>query len=280
MNISEKDLRIICIINAIFIIIMAIIWFLIGDLIFPEGMEYEAEMFQSVIMVIVASIGVVLLWYLVNIYKLSTTSGKVWFLLGLGITIEIVGYIAYIYYELFTEEASFPSIADFFYLISYLPLFMGLILKIRLIEIELPSLDRVIVVISYIIICIIVIVLVIIIPIQRAYPIPEEEVLKYFIGTLYPIFDLILLICVMVLFAKLRGGKLNFALILLLIGFIFIIIAGIIFYWMENVVKETTTFDFYDLLFLIGFIFIYVSALSVISLMTKTFEKSSLNYFN
>lgn len=274
MNISEKDFRIICIINAIFIIIMVIIWFLIGDLIFPEGREFEAEMFQSVIMVIVASIGLVFLWYLVYIYKLSTTSGKVWFLLGLGITIGIMGDIAYTYYELFTEEAPFPNIAYFFYLMSYLPLFIGLLLQIRLIEIELPSLDRVIIVISYIIICIIVIVLVIIIPIQRAYPIPEEEVLKYFIGALYLIFDLILLICVMVLFAKLRGGKLNIALILLLIGFIFIIIADILFYWMENVVKETTTFDFYDLLFIIGFIFIYISALSVISLMTKTFEES------
>jgi hypothetical protein len=116
---------------------------------------------------------------------------------------------------------------------------------------------------------------VVVLPIQAVYPIPEEETFDYALGASYPILDLILILSILVVFAKLRHGKINLAWILLLAGFFLITVADIAFNWIEAFELETVLFEFYDLLFLIGYIIILVGALSVISLMTKTFGTTS-----
>lgn len=271
MKISDKSMKLIYIINGIFILAMIIIWF-IPSLIFSEAMEFEANIFQSILIIMTAAIDTICLWYLANRYKLPTTLGKMWFLLGLGMLGWFIGEIIYTYYENFTEIDPFPSIADLFYLLAYIPLSIGLILQMRLLKITLPKRDKFIVFISFLIICIIVIVSVIILPIQEVSPIPEDEIFAYFVAALYPILDLFLMLCIFVVFAKLYHGEINTAWLFLLLGFLLTVFADIIFNWVEVVGVEPVTFELYDLLYLIGYILIYIGAFKVINIMTKTFE--------
>lgn len=261
------------IINAIFIIAMSIVW-TFNEFFFSESMTFEANMFQSIIIIIAAALGAIFLIHVALLYKISTSIGKVWLLLGLGIMGWCIGDIIYAYYENYTEVAPFPSIADLFYLLAYIPLSWGLILQMRLLQIKLPLGEKIIIAIIFIIVCIIVAVFVIVIPIQEEYPIPEDELIGYLVSALYPIVDLILLLCVIIVFAKFRKGKIHVAWILLLMGILMTLIADILFNWVESIVEETATFELYDLLFLIGYVFIYIGALAVINIMTKTFEAS------
>lgn len=250
-----------------------ITFWLIGNNIFPEDWAFSISLIQSILLLSSLCIGTMILIYAGMMYKLNTISGKIWILLGLGMLGWFLGELIYTYYDLFTAEAPFPSIADFFYLIAYLPLSIGLIIQMRLIKIKLSKLEIIIVLILYIIICILVSLFVIIFPIQDTYnwSIPSEDIIPLLISMSYPIVDLILLFFTMFVLAKLRHGKISIAWLLMLIGLIFTILADILFNWVENVVSETQLFELYDLIFLIGYIFICLSGLSIINVMSKSF---------
>jgi hypothetical protein len=206
------------------------------------------------------------------LYKPSTIAGKVWLLLAIGMLGWTIGEIIYIYYELFTDIAPFPSIADLFYLLAYIPLSIGLILQLRIIKVELPNKEKIITAIIYIAICVLVIITVIILPILEIYPIPEEETLVYFVSFLYPIFDLLLIFCVVIVFVKFRHGKINMAWILLLVGFLCDTFGDILFNWQEAVIGAEAMFEPFDLLFILGYILIINSAFTMVHLLTKEFE--------
>ena len=271
MNISDKVIKMLYCIAMIFLVAMIFIW-MTGETIF-EGLEWEAQLFVSYTIIAIIAMGVIFLIYLGKMYKLSTSTGKIWLLIGLGMLGWLIGEIIYTYYDLYTEETPFPSIGDAFYLIAYLPFAIGLIMQMKLLEIKLPNLERVIVLISYVAACVFVY-FAAILPIQQAYglPIPDDVLLEVGIAVLYPILDLVLLFCVLVVFFKLRHGKINIAWILLLIGILLTIIADITFNYVENVLETESLFELYDLMFLAGYLFILISALSVINIMTKTFD--------
>ena len=274
MEISEKNEKIFYLINIILMGLFTVIW-LIGDILMPE---FEtANIFQTIIMAIAAGIAGIFCIYLGIRYKLSTSTGKVWLLIGLGMFGWLIGDIIYSYYELYLDEPPFPSIADVFYLGAYLPLSLGFIIQTRVLEMELKNSEKIMIGIIYSIICILVIITVLFLPIQDWYggeAIPSEELPSVIIGALYPIFDLFLLICVMVVLVKLRGGKINLAWILLIIGFLIMIFADILYNWKENVIGEALNWEIYDLLFLFSYMFISMGAFSVIALLTREFKET------
>ncbi|MFW9906829.1 MAG: hypothetical protein ACFFFH_21170, partial [Candidatus Thorarchaeota archaeon] len=242
--------------------------------IFTEEQWYEAYIFQDVVTIASAFLAFLFLLCVAILYKPSTKAGKVWLLFSLGYLAWTIGETIYSYYELFTDIAPFPSMADFFYLIAFLPISIGLILQARLIKIQLSTQEKIIIILLFITISMIVIIAVILLPIQEAYPIPEEEKFAYFIGMLYPICDLILILCVLIVFFKLRHGKITVAWILLLVGFLFDTIGDILFNWVETVREEEMLFEPFDLFFIFGYIFVINSALTMIYLMSKTFENN------
>jgi len=275
MTISKNFEKLFYIINAILIFSFIILW-VTADLLFSEDMFFSSIL-DTILLIIASGIAGLLCLYLASIYNLSTSTGKIWFFIGLGMFGWLVGDLLFTYYEIFTEEAPFPSIADFFYLIAYIPLSLGLIIQMRLLKVPLSTSEKIVILLIYLAVCVFIVLMVIIFPIQNLYEggvIPQEDLLGITIAALYPIFDLILLICVMIVFVKLRHGQINKAWLLLLIGILFIIIADIVFTWKENVSGVILTWEYYDLLFLIGYIFIYISAFSIISIMSRTFQKN------
>jgi hypothetical protein len=274
LSITKTKLRIIYCISAIVIITLTFIWF---SGIFTEEHWYEAYIFQDVVTIAAAFLASLSLLYVAFLYKPSTKAGKIWLLFTLGLLAWTIGDIIYIYYELFTNIDPFPSIADFFYLIAFLPIYIGLIMQARLIKIPLSNQEKFIIISLFAVISIIVFITVIFLPIQEVYPIPEEELLAYIIGALYPICDLILILCVLIVFFKLRHGKINVAWILLLVGFLLDTIGDILFNWVVTVREEEMLFEPFDLFFIFGYIFVINSALTMIYLMSKTFEKNQIN---
>jgi hypothetical protein len=272
MKVSNKDIKIIYLVDSIFITIVAIIWGF-NEVIFSENMYFEAKLFQMITIAVCSGLGAIFLIYLGIIYKLSTSSGKIWLLLGIGILGWCLGDITYSYYETFTDISPFPSIADLFYLLGYIPLSLGLILQTRSLKMNLQVPEKIIIAIIFTIVSLVVLLSVVIIPIIEVYPIPQEGAFEYFIAALYPIFDLLLIICVMVVYAKFRKGTINTAWIFLLSGIVFTLIADIFFNWVETVIGQSARFEFYDLLFIIGYVFIYTGALSIINIMSTAFEK-------
>ncbi|MHA2008314.1 MAG: hypothetical protein ACXACO_09875 [Promethearchaeota archaeon] len=257
---------------------MIILWS-IGNTVFPDTMTFTVIMLQSVIMIITVGLATYFLFYLGFLYKFSTSIGKVWFAYGFGFLGFTLGDIIYTYYESFTSEPPFPSVADFFYLIGYIPLILGVIIHSRLLKKDLLKFEKVAIGIGFTLISVLVIATTIILPIIEWYDgflIPIDEFWEIIIAMSYPILDLAFLFFVILLLVKLRHGKINFALILLLLGFFFNAIGDILFNWVTNVIGEEKTFELFDLLILIGDIFICASTISVIHLMRMNSEELNL----
>ncbi|MFX1338686.1 MAG: hypothetical protein ACFFDK_08760 [Promethearchaeota archaeon] len=271
LSITKTKLKIVYIISAIATIFLTFVWF---SGIFTEEQWYEAYIFQDVVTIASAFLGFLFLLYVAVLYNLSTKAGKIWLLFALGLLAWTIGEVIYSYYELFTDIQPFPSIADFFYLIAFIPIYIGLIMQFRLIKIPLSNQEKFIIVLLFTVISITVTITVIIFPLQEVYPIPEEELFAYIVSGLYPICDLILILCVLIVFFKLRRGKINVAWVLLLIAFLLDTIGNILFNWVVTVRKEEMLFEPFDLFFIFGYIFVINSAITMIYLMSKTFENN------
>jgi len=273
MHISKKQERRFYIINVILLICFTVLW-LIGNYIFSEVPEFGPSLFQSIMLILAAGFAGTLCVYITFIYKYSTSSGKIWLLIGLGMFGWMIGDIIYTYYDLFTEEAPFPSIADTFYLIAYVPLFLGFFLQYKALKFPLTKNEKMINFVIFIIICIFVILSVLVFPILSWYggePIPPGDAFEIFVAVLYPIFDLHLLILVMIVLTKLRHGEINKSWILLTLGILFNIVGDILFNWVTNAIGEEVLFEIFDLLYLVGYILIFMGAFTLITVVYKTF---------
>ena len=260
-------------ISVIFIIITILIW--ISGIFLIEYPVYESYLFQSIVTIAPASLASALLLYLAFLYKISTRVSKIWLLLGIGMLELTIGDFIYCYYELYTDIHPFPSIADVFYLSSYIPLITGLVLQMKLLKMPLSCYEKIFIAIIFGIISIFVVTTVIILPLHKYHSLLEKELIEYIISALYPVYDLILILCIMVVFAKLRHGDINIAWILLLIGVLLITVADILFNWVQNVAKEELLFEPFDLFFLIGYVLIINSTIKIIKIMSDTFGKTS-----
>jgi hypothetical protein len=251
---------------------MILIW--ISGIFLIEYPVFEAILFQSIVAITTASLAAALLLYTAFLYKISTYIGKSFLMLGIGILELAIGDFIYSYYELYTDISPFPSIADIFYLSSYVPLITGLILQMKLLKISLSYQEKTFIAIMFGIISIFVVITVIILPLHEYYNLLEKELIEYVISVQYPVYDLVLILCIMVVFAKLRYGDINIAWLLLLIGFLLITVADILFNWIQNVVEELL-FEPFDLFFIIGYVLIINSTSKIIIIMVETFDKTS-----
>ncbi len=262
MNISSKTLKLLYVLIVVFLGIMAVIWF--SGIFFTESQEFEARLFTSIVVTSMAFVAGIFLLYLGIMYKMSTAVGKMWFLLGLGILLFGVGEFIYSYYDIFTDIAPSPSPADVFYLGAYVPLTIGFIKQMKLTPISMSKNEKILISVVFGTICTVVVIFVII-------PILSFELtFEYFVWALYPLVDLVVIICILVVFMKLRHGKINTAWMLILLGFLAMAMADIIFD-VNEINGIYSIMEPYDYLFMAAYTLMLAGTLSIISLMTKTF---------
>jgi len=125
-------------------------------------------------------------------------------LIAIGTLGWALGETIWVFYELVLLEAPYPSIADFFYIIAYIPIAFALFSKARDTKIE-PDKGRLIVVIIVVFDFILIALFVLIIPIFQY----GDEPLVTIISIMYPILDIILVINAGYIVAKFAGGRME-----------------------------------------------------------------------
>ena len=276
MTISKNKLKFVYIISSIIVVAILVYWYF-SNLNFTSNHPFEHRFFQSIIIISTRTSATISVLYLAYLYKPATKVGKFWLFLGLGLLSKTIGEVLYQYFLVFTDIPAFPSIADIFFLAAYPFWYIAFYIQIKLISVKLLLSEKIIVFGIFITLCVFTFIMVIILPIYELYPLSSLDIFLLVMGASYPLCDLVLLISILILFTKLRKGKMEITWILILLGFLIYLIANIIFNWFWAVVQIVMGYAIFDALISIGHIFILNGALTVISLMKTEFEHLNNN---
>jgi len=138
-------------------------------------------------------------------------------------------------FEMLSEEAPFPSLADLFWLIGYVPMGIALLYRIREMPIKSSSAQKTVIWVGSLAIIFITIYY-IILPLVQDYD--PSALLASIISIIYPLTDVFLLVVALQLLFVYQKGKEGFCWNLLSIGFILMTIADLVFAY-------TVSFDLY-----------------------------------
>ncbi len=123
--------------------------------------------------------------------------------IGAGFFLRVCGSIIWIYYERAREGDTFISITDIFHLISYIPIFFGIIYKIRSIGLP-PAKSRLLLsfllILSYLSVSV---------PIVMPIIVNSGNLYEVILSFIYPVIDIILAIFTFYLVAKYAGGRME-----------------------------------------------------------------------
>lgn len=247
-----------------------VVW-VFGDSWFVEQDPLLFSWIQAILVLLLLAVASISLFKIGLAYKFATMAGKGWSLLAVGMASWFVGEFIYVYMELILEIDPFPTFADAFYLAGYIPLAAGLVIHAGLIKLPMSVGSKVLAATGTALIGTFIIVAVIVYPMSLSWPIPDEDVFVWFVGSLYPILDVMLVASVLIVTMKLRKGKISVAWVLLLVGLLFTVVADTLFNWVSNVGSDARLFEYYDLLFIISYTLVFASTIHVRELMRKAF---------
>jgi hypothetical protein len=155
----------------------------------------------------------------------KTKSRTVFLLLGLGFISWAIGELTWSILSLISDEDPFPSIADFFYVVAYIPLIIGLITRVKMSYVAPDKVRIILLVVSALIFT----VFTYIFAIHDILIDEEYTFIEKLVSFLYPFLDILLFIAVAILFSQFKGGKMESAWLLLMITMVAIVIADVIF---------------------------------------------------
>ncbi len=268
MKVSNNGAKIALGALAGWIVVAFMIW-IFGATWFAEADELIALVFSS--MMIIASIALAGMFLLVlgGTYKISSSMGKVWLLLGIGLLFWLAGEVIFFGYDLQGIEP-FPSMADIFYYLAYVPVAAGIVIQVRLLKVKLGALEMVVVVLLSMLSSL-AIVYFVLWPAFESFIAEPYDLLVLFAGTMYTVLDIVLLIFVFTVSAKLRHGKINTAWILIVAGLILTTVADSL-YWIADNQDLKATFYWYDFAFLASYLLIAMGAIKGINVISTSFS--------
>jgi hypothetical protein len=124
------------------------------------------------------------------------------------------------------QEVPYPSWADFFWLVGYIPMGIGLFARVRSLPVK-PTFSQQAIIWSFSLGTVIFTVIFVLLPIIQTND--PQRLLESILNIIYPVFDLFLLIIVLYLFFGYEQGAYGFGWRLLLAGFILHQISNLIF---------------------------------------------------
>jgi len=170
-------------------------------------------------------------------FSLKSKPGKVWLFFMLGLVTWLIGDIIFMYNQVIVplpEELQFPSMADQFWTIGYLLIFIGIILQMRLATVKLTRKEIEVVLIVATITSVLALVF-IILPVSELLIADPTTTMEYaFFSLDYPILDLVLLPLAIVLALKYRGGEFSKSWAIIGLGFLVTAIFDLLFTYFEN----------------------------------------------
>mgnify|MGYP000866531682 CR=1 FL=1 len=197
--------------------------------------------YTQIMIIVWAALCVVAFYMALKDFGLSTTPGKAWLFLLLGLGCWLVGDVIFAYYQEIVHEDAFPSAADYAFTVGYVFLLIGIVWQLTQTKSQISKKELLITLIITLVIFVGALILVLI-PIA-SYPIGEDFTVNQMIFSLvYPIGDLILFPCAVLLYFKFRGGQFAKGWIILSIGFIVAVIFDLAFSYYDWIGVENVFF--------------------------------------
>jgi len=152
-----------------------------------------------------------------------------------GWALWTVAEILWTVFAILQQEVPYPSWADFFWLLGYLPMWLGLLSRARSLPVK-PTSGQLAVIGGITLATVIFTIVFVLQPIiQNNDP---EQLLESILNLVFPLFDLLLLIIILYLFFGYEQGDYGFGWRLLLIGFLVHQISNLVF-------SSASSFDLY-----------------------------------
>lgn len=201
----------------------------------------------------------------IRAYGLNGPRTKTLMFLTIGIACWFVGETLWDVYQDILHSNPFPSVADIFYLVAYPAFFLGLLNEIRSSRVNWKRMHPAVIFLLSIASLAIAIV-VFYFGIVQAYD-PKETILSNVIAMGYGVADLILVVTnmlVLTLVWEFRGGRLSLMWIGIFLGFIFQLLADILFAIYTIQYKQQVFFykNFLDSIWMLSYILFAYSVFS------------------
>lgn len=187
-------------------------------------------------------------------FSTNDTPHKAWTFLSSGMWIWLFAQFIFAYYKVVMKESPYPSLADVFFVIAYLPLLAGVVLLIKdFRSTGLPMGTRS----SYMIQAILLLALygVIYATLLQRFVVSDDAPALKFLNVGYPTFDFILIALTSVLVRiswSMRGGSLGRSWLMLCAGFTVLGVADITFAYQAYPFLDVLFFSSYFLIALSG----------------------------
>jgi len=216
-----------------------------------------------------AAVAALLFGLLLKLHTFRTDTGKIWLSFFVGMSLSALGELAYTILETLGYEA-YPSLADLFYLGSYIPLALGLVMAKNAIPIPLNRIWVYAYTGIFIVLSIGVLILL-------GPNLIIVEPLETITGLLYPLGDLLLFYLASFILLKLRSAEFAQTWILIMLGFLMYVVADLWYVWQDSVLQTYGTFgfEFVDGLYIIAYASFIFGAVTNFRLLLRIFGRTT-----
>ncbi|MCD6547272.1 MAG: hypothetical protein J7K22_01820 [Nanoarchaeota archaeon] len=205
--------------------------------------------------IIIPSIAAYLMYKVINLTKLSSSEGKVWLFLLIGMVLWLVGEAIWFYYETILDVYPFPSVADISFLLGYVFVLIGLFVEYNNVVKQIAN-KKYLLPLFTLLLSFAILYKILIYPIA----ISDYEILSKIVSLGYPIFDLFLIFGSLLFVECFRGAKLSKTWMLLLTGFALTAIADIVFSYLDWYELYESFYILSDIPWLLGYAVIAIAA--------------------
>jgi len=227
--------------------------------VFRLGGEPSVNLFGNIVSVLAGLAAFLALsWLLLSLRHLeSTQKPKKWFFLALGMLFFFLGELTWMIYDVVLGLDPYPSIADAFWLIGFVPLIIGLVVAIRETKVSLwSSKTPLLAVIAAAVAGIFVVYL-----LRPILAETEISLAEKVIDFAYPLLDLVLIVLTATILVFYQKGLLGKPWMFVLSGFVLMAVGdGLFSYFTWIKVYNLPYYDLIDLFWLAGYEAIALSA--------------------
>jgi hypothetical protein len=228
----------------------------------PE--EYWFMLYRDLFSVLWSGLAIAFFFRNAALFGLKTPVGKVWLLLGIGLTTWFIGDLVYSLLEIFALDSEYPSPADYSYLLGYPFLILGILLQISQIKSTMEAKFKGIILL-FIVVFLILGSIFILYPLAILPTGSEFSSEEKFFSLYYPIGDFIIGTLIMILAYRFWGGEFSKSWFILCLGFVWSAVYDLVFsyrelYGFENLGIITDHFyNAFYMIFVIGAAHLYAT---------------------
>lgn len=158
-------------------------------------------------------------------------SRRIWGFFALGILLWTVAEAVWAYYELILMvETPYPSAADFFWVLGYLPLFLGLATRYKTLDVTVDP-RRKLTILTFVALLFLITVYFVFIPIISEFD--QQRLVESLLNIFYPTGDLVLLVLTSLVFFSMGEGRFALTWRFILSGFLIMSVADLVFSYLS-----------------------------------------------